>query len=514
MGCASTEQSKEFDYCLRQNEITHIKETIMPEKLEEVKNYRKKMGIREREDKILQLIRKVDFNFTQKNVVLKEYMVLYLGDDFTKDIVEYDYIPTIHFLSKYFKKKEYNEFLKYAKVNNDNKAVMSLECKEVKEYENYENSEMVVKTFLKFKILERDEKTNLITLEFCYNIKFIYDNYGFLFFNFDYTDKDWVTTTMTFSFDKNFIIGIYSDGDFKEISEYKLYSFNINDVKLLLRNKDVKIKIENELDKQLISKFSAEEINQINTSLNLIKYTEGNHLVYQKVIHNIDNNQDKILIYDIIFSPRDTNNSDEIENPYDDDDENSISWLEVSRPQPIVINQFKINNVIVKKKQKDGNEENNSKPNKEEKKVVRGFYCSEENYIKYAYEFMGTIGLFEFDCEGVYSCNNNFQINYNNFARIYGLLYGGSFKYEIILNGNKVKFPIKDFNLMEKNGKIILEGMIDGNKDNFNQEKFEELAKLYDRSSWINEKNEKTKINFWMELKFNDTIPEYLELPL
>ena len=280
MGCASTEQSKEFDYCLRQNEITHIKETIMPEKLEEVKNYRKEMGIRERGDKILQLIRKVDFNFTQKNVVLKEYMVLYLGDDFTKDIVEYDYIPTINFLSKYFKKKEYNEFLKYAKVNNDNKAVMSLECKEVKEYENYENSEMVVKTFLKFKILERDKKTNLITLEFCYNIKFIYDNYGFLFFNFDYTDKDWVTTTMTFSFDKNFIIGIYSDGDFKEISEYKLYSFNINDVKLLLRNKDVKIKIENELDKQLLSKFSADEINQINTSLNLIKYKEGNYLVY------------------------------------------------------------------------------------------------------------------------------------------------------------------------------------------------------------------------------------------
>lgn len=71
MGCASIEQPKEFDYCLRQNEINHIKETIAPKKLEEIKKYRKEMGIREREDKILQLIRKLDFNFTQKNVVLK-----------------------------------------------------------------------------------------------------------------------------------------------------------------------------------------------------------------------------------------------------------------------------------------------------------------------------------------------------------------------------------------------------------------------------------------------------------
>ena len=66
---------------------------------------------------------------------------------------------------------------------------------------------------------------------------------------------------------------------------------------------------------------------------------------------------------------------------------------------------------------------------------------------------------------------------------------------------------------MEKNGKIILEGMIDGNKNNFNQEKFEELAKLYGKSSYINEEDEETKMYYWMELKFNDAIPEYLEIP-
>ena len=485
MGCASTEQRKEFDYCLRQNEIIHIKETIIPEKLEEIKN-----DGNEREDKILTLIRKVDFNFTKKNVVLKEYIVLYLGN-FNKDIVEYDYVPTIFNLSKLIEKKEYKEYLKYSKVNNDNKAIISLEFKEVKENENIENSNKIVKTFLKFKILESDKKSNLITLEFCYNIKFIYDKYGFLFFKFFYFGVNWVTTIMSFSFDNNFQI--------PDVPDNKLYLFDENRVEFTLRNKDVKLKIENELDKQLLSKFSADEINQINTSLNLIKYSTAKHLVYQKVIHHVENNHDKILIYDIIVYPHNTDNPG--------------GYLEIKSPQPIVINQLKINNVVIKKKQKGENEEDNSQPNEDEEKVIKGYYCSEENYIKYAYDFFGVFGLFEFDCEGVYTYHDNFQINYNSFGNIgFTLLYGGSFKYELILN-QKVKFPHKDFNLMEKDGKIILEGMIDGNKNNFNQEKFEELAKLYGKSSYINEEDEETKMYYWMELKFNDAIPEYLEIP-
>ena len=507
MGCASTEQKKEFDYSLRQDEIIHIKASITPEKLEEIKNSRKKKSIREREDKILPLMRKVDFTFTKKNVILKEYMVLYLGDNFNKDIVEYDYVPTIFNLSEYIEKKEYKEYLKYAKVNNDNKAVMSLECKEVKQYENYENSEKILKTFLKFKILESDKKTNLITLEFYYDIKFIFDKYGFLFFEFYYSDVDWVTTTISFSFDNNFQISDVSKEDFKEISEYKLYSFGKIRAELFLRNTDVKLKIENELDKQLLSKFSADEINQINTSLNLIKYHRGKNLVYTKVIHRFEE-FDKILIYNIIVYPLNTDSFGDYG-----------SFLFINQPQSIVINQLKINNVVVEKTKKEvfeenhifPNEEDNGEPNEDEGKIVKGYYCSKEEYMGQGFAFKGTIALFEFDCYGVYFYNQNYQINCYSFGCFrFEPIYGASFRYELILN-EKVKFPHRDFNLMAKDGKIILEGMIDGNKDNFNQEKFEELAKLYDRNSYINEKDEEDKMQYWMELKLMDTIPEYLE---
>lgn len=382
---------------------------------------------------------------------------------------------------------------------------MSLECKKVKEYENYEYSDLVVKTFLKFKIPESDKKTNLITLEFCYDIKFIFDKYGFLSIEFYLPKVDWVTTTMSFSFDNIFQLSSVSDEYFQEISEYKLYSFNKEDFNLFLRKKGIKLKIENELDKELLYKFSADEINQINTSLNLIKYGPGKNLVYRKVIHCIEKEgQDRISIYDIVLFPLNTECGD------------PGGYLELNRPQQVIINQIKINNVVVEKRKKDEKkeeEEENSQPNEDKEKVVKGYYCSEEDYMKYAFVYKGTIVLFEFDCLGLYFYNRNYQINVNYFEYIYtSLIYGGSFRYEIIFNeDHKVKFPKKDFNLMKKDGKIILEGMIDGNKDNFNKEKFEELAKLYDSSSYINDENEENKMRHWMELKFMDAIPQSME---
>ena len=99
MGCASTEQPKEFDYCFKPNELSHIKELKRPEKIEETIKDRKDRDIKERDDNILPLFRKVDINFIKKNVEFKEYLVLYLNDNFNKEIVEYDYIPTISLLN-------------------------------------------------------------------------------------------------------------------------------------------------------------------------------------------------------------------------------------------------------------------------------------------------------------------------------------------------------------------------------------------------------------------------------
>ena len=128
MGCASTEQPKEFDYCFSPNELSHIKELKTPEKLEDIKKARKEGNIKERDDNIFPLFRKVDINFTKKNTEFKEYLVLYLKDNFNKEIVEYDYIPTIS-LMNCIEKTDAKKYIKYAKVNNDIRAIISFEVK-------------------------------------------------------------------------------------------------------------------------------------------------------------------------------------------------------------------------------------------------------------------------------------------------------------------------------------------------------------------------------------------------
>ena len=71
-----------------------------------------------------------------------------------------------------------------------------------------------------------------------------------------------------------------------------------------MRDKNQKINIDNELNQKIISKFSDDEIKQINFSLNEmnIKFQTDN-FIYHKVIHNIKNNKDFIKIYYISFIP-------------------------------------------------------------------------------------------------------------------------------------------------------------------------------------------------------------------
>ena len=87
-----------------------------------------------------------------------------------------------------------------------------------------------------------------------------------------------------------------------------------------------------------MSKFSPEEIKQINFSLNTIEFHYAfRNLIYQKVIHNIKDNQDYIKIYYVVFFPHNPGN---------------YSWgyrEPDTSSQPIIIKRFSINNLLVKK---------------------------------------------------------------------------------------------------------------------------------------------------------------------
>ena len=84
------------------------------------------------------------------------------------------------------------------------------------------------------------------------------------------------------------------------------------------------------------------------------------------------------------------------------------------------------------------------------------------------------------------------------------------------MNGHSIKFSNPDLEYTVENDKIILEGYIDGNKDNFDEKKLVELAKKYDKEWYIEEywknKSLEDKLKFWAELRLNEFLPEKMQL--
>lgn len=73
-----------------------------------------------------------------------------------------------------------------------------------------------------------------------------------------------------------------------------------------MKNKKIKNDIRNEINlknKELLSLFSDEEIEQINFSFNQMELGERENLIYHKVIHNIKNAKDYIKYYAVVFRP-------------------------------------------------------------------------------------------------------------------------------------------------------------------------------------------------------------------
>ena len=255
--------------------------------------------------------------------------------------------------------------------------------------------------------------------------------------------------------------------------------------------------------------------------MNTIEYQyDFRHLIYHKVIHNIKDNKDYIRIYYVVFYPHDPSGCSGSGSSPD------------SGPQPIIIKKFKINNLLVKKAKKYRGDEYDDEQNENEEGNVsedepdevneegiemyddgqNGYYLSGNNKFGFYIMSKEVWALYEFECES----NENldyFQLNCDSFGDIEeNIIYGGSYKYEIILNGHSIKFSNPDFKYSVKNDKIILEGYIDGNKDNFDEKKFIELAKKYDREWLLDEKSLEDKMKYWAELRLNEFLPPKMKL--
>ena len=489
MGCGSTtanEQTQKSDallYCFRGEEISLINK-LKKERDEDIKD-----GVVEGGSNTSTLYEKVEIDFTNEEKILRDYLVIYIPFNYWRESLKYEYISKFNDLS--LESQETRQYPKYAKKNNDPQEIESFECNKVEGDKNDENEGGSIKSNIELKVTQKDLKNNLIIIEANYNIKFK-PYYGFYILNFKTKD---IPCSYSFIIDNNIIVDKAYKEKFSEISNTKIYSFNSKeDISISFRDKRVKINIENELNKELLSNFTSEEITQINSSLNtMVIVLDRKNLIYQKAIHNIKDNKDNIKIYNIIFASSMVLPVPETEVVYE-------------RIQPIIVNKFKINNKLVKKEDSD-NDDKEEKSNDNEK--IDGYFYSNNNRLDFYYDFTETFALYEFECES----NENveyFQLNCNSLLQLYYFFsYGSYFKYEIILNGNIIEFSNKDFKYKVKDDKIIIEGYL----DNYNEGKYIALEKKENKKFDIRKVTTIERRDFrWKDLREKEMIPETMNI--
>jgi hypothetical protein len=216
---------------------------------------------------------------------------------------------------------------------------------------------------------------------------------------------------------------------------------------LIDKNNVISIKKDNsKISNLLHSKFTSDEIKQINNSLKTmnIKPLQRN-LIYEKMIHNLDNNKDIVKGFLLIFQPS-------FEKTFFD----MCEGIDTS-PDCVdfIIKELKVNDVLLV----------NIKNLEEKENRPENYYESSNTSHHYNISSNDDFILFEFELEGIESQKNKNEIEYNLDAKkIFNLFldYGTLYKFEIELNGHNVCFNDDDiykYKCNKSNKKITFEGV-------------------------------------------------------
>ena len=343
----------------------------------------------------------------------------------------------------------------------------------------------VIKSNIEFIITQNDIEKNLIIIESSYNLEFeAYYGYYAL-----YLLDNSIPISLSLIVNDDFVI-INDLKKFHKISKSELFSiFEEKRPEFDLKNTKIKNDIRNEIDKKLLSSFSDKEIEQINLSFNQMEFDDTAHLIYHKVIHNIKNNKDYIKYYGIVFRPYIYFNRGAAGTDY------------YGGVEPIIVKKFKINDKLVK------NEEEEGEDCSENDYGGTGSFLSNNKRLELKHHYQDNFSVLEIDCES----NENvdyFKLNFTQFLHIMDIRTGISFKYEIILNGNSVKFSNEDFKYNIINDKITIEGYL----DKYDEKKFIELAKKSVNADYKLNAQEWEKLDDWNRMRIYELIPSWMEL--
>ena len=120
MGCGSTNipnELKESPQYFRQEELSYINE--QKEKLDD----EIKKGTKKGEDHIYPIYSKIDLDFTKRNIILKEFIVFYIPNNYSKNTAVYNELPPIQGISEYIEKTDFENNKHYCKINGSSKCI-------------------------------------------------------------------------------------------------------------------------------------------------------------------------------------------------------------------------------------------------------------------------------------------------------------------------------------------------------------------------------------------------------
>ena len=279
----------------------------------------------------------------------------------------------------------------------------------------------------------------VLQIEDCYKDDFIEDimifefeftitqvkMYGMRVIDICYNEKP-MTSSILINYDKN-IFNINSNIEPDENSKNKFYLFNKDKFCLVLsdKNNDLSIDKDGKYGNLIYSKFSTDEIKQINNSLkNMFIKPYDKNIIYEKITHNLKDNKDYAKGYILIFYPS--------------FEKNYFYLCEGIDKAPdkvdFLITELKINDeLLINMKKLEG--KNQKKP--------ENYYESTYNSHKYNININEDFILFEFELEGIELDDDTDEIQYSLDAKYifnFFLNCDTAYKFEIILNNHEVYF--------------------------------------------------------------------------
>lgn len=366
-----------------------------------------------------------DKNLSKSNTVLcTEFLVCYVNPEYTGNFGYESQV--IGFCPKNVKLDHCNIKDKnvFAQMKNNGKIITILQIAEENKDETYKD---------------------IMIFEFVYHFTQL-KMYGMRIIDIYYDQKP-MTCSISIKYDKNAFSINSSDNSAEDKNIFYLFNKKKFCLTLIDKNNVISIKKDNsKISNLLHSKFTSDEIKQINNSLkNMnIKPLQRN-LIYEKMIHNLDNNKDIVKGCLLVFQPS-------FEKTFFD----MCEGIDASPDNvDFIIRELKINDELLV----------NIKDLEEKESRPENYYESSNTSHHYNISSNDDFILLEFEMEGIESQKNKNEIEYNLDAKkIFNLFldYGTLYKFEIELNDHNVYFNDDDtfkYKYDKSKKKIAFEGI-------------------------------------------------------